>query len=313
MAGRSGRLPIAVGVVGALLAGYGIGISTREDTGSARAPKPSIITTAYVPPQDREVVPLSTTPLENLPVLAEPPIADVTPTSLTSVIDPAGLASQEPTTPPPSLQRNDLVPPSAALPPPDMPGLSAAPMVVPGPILQPQEAPDLKPPASPLADPIQAADDFVARSLKEAETAVEALNKEKAELKERLAKVEQGLNRYKAAVNALKSHGRMLDSVGPNSARTRFLAEDVEPELQPLDATDPDSLPSPPRSKAGTERRRDPFRPQTTRPSGPPPDEAETPVLTTPEPEAPKPAAPEQIPPPPVEPKPSAPAIPPPG
>lgn len=69
----------------------------------------------------------------------------------------------------------------------------------------PPAAPNAAPVAAPSPDPEKAAEEFLARTRKEASDAVDALNAEAAQLRERLAKVEAGLARYKATLDALNA------------------------------------------------------------------------------------------------------------
>ncbi|MDB5352271.1 MAG: hypothetical protein JWN86_3518 [Planctomycetota bacterium] len=83
-------------------------------------------------------------------------------------------------------------------------------------------------------DPVQSADAFVARTRKEASDAVEALNKEATALRERLAKVEAGLARYQATLDALNARqvGR-VERADPFRPAGDPGPDVVEPPLSP--------------------------------------------------------------------------------
>ncbi len=72
----------------------------------------------------------------------------------------------------------------------------------------PPRAPNAAPVAALPQDPEKAAEEFLARTRKEASDAVDALNSEVAQLRERLAKVEAGLARYNATLDALNANPR---------------------------------------------------------------------------------------------------------
>ncbi|WP_422931122.1 hypothetical protein [Singulisphaera sp. PoT] len=71
----------------------------------------------------------------------------------------------------------------------------------------PPAAEPVAPPKAASEDPLQAVDSFIERNRTEANTAIEKLSEEAKELKERLAKVESALARWKKISQALDQQG----------------------------------------------------------------------------------------------------------
>ncbi len=101
---------------------------------------------------------------------------------------------------------------------------------------------------APPADPERSAEEFVERTRKEASDAVDALTKERAELRARLAKVEAGLTRYKATLEALKVQvPGAVQVIGPEGVRTVVPSDKTPGEfVAPPEPSAPDLQPIPP-------------------------------------------------------------------
>ncbi len=115
--------------------------------------------------------------------------------------------------------------------PPEMPAAPLPPVAV------AQMAPAAPMPASAAAhDPDKAAEEFVERTRKEAAAAVDTLTAEATQLRERLAKVEAGLARYRETLEAV------CPKAVPPAAPTRSEEPELSPAAMPkaADSTRPD-------------------------------------------------------------------------
>ena len=142
---------------------------------------------------------------------------------------------------------------------PSMPGDPPAMEPPLGRVIENPNAPALAPIPAFAADPEKSAEDFLARTRKEATDAVEALNREAAQLRDRLAKVESGLSRYKATLDALNS-GQVDASSKAGATRGAVEREaDGQPAQSKERTPDPVSNPAPrPRRPSAQIRRADP-------------------------------------------------------
>lgn len=150
-------------------------------------------------------------------------------------------------------------------------------------------------PAAPPADPVASVENFVERNRKEAETAIETLTAEAANLKERLAKVEVALTRWQSFSRALNVDPLISHPDLAPAPKANWKRSPLETSARPPQPSPPEESPAPPAETPKPAIGSSPEPPKSEAPPNPP---LAFPVDV---PEA-KPATPEPTPRPPTEP-----------